>query len=158
MSRSESSAVSKGANSTLQKRRGRKGRRPHEWYAEVTQLKLKAKRWAQVTHAEVVDWWCWLYRRRFGMDDPAFSTHNGMEVARQVENLVQSQRRALFDGDTEALMKYLRTAQRWWKEKRARGEDHPRGLPRLRTLLESDYYYGLWRSGDMAREVGRPSK
>lgn len=159
LSRSPSSTSNvKSANSTLQKRRGRRGRRPREWYAEVSREKILAKRWAQVTHPEVVDWWCWLYAKRFGMDDPAFSTHNGIEIAKQVERLVQSQRRALFDGDTESLMLYLATAVRWWREKRERGDDRPRGLPRLRTLLESDYYYGLWCSGDMAREIGRPAE
>lgn len=126
------------------------GALPSAHYGAHQQQKLKEGRWEAVTPDDVVAWWAARYRFTFGCEDAALQAMGAM---REHAAAVRNAQRRFHGGSQKALLQYLTSVLRWWRLRRDRQDQRASGFPRLRYILQSDWVLGMYRSGDIAREL-----
>lgn len=126
------------------------GRAPSAHYGEALQAKLKEGRFEAVTPNDVVAWWASRFRATFQSEDASLQAARAFP---EHEGAVRQALRRFHDGEQRALLRYLTAVLRWWRGRRDRQDVRTKGFPRLRHVLSSDWLIGLWRSGDMGREL-----
>lgn len=144
--------VQKIQSRSIEKKRTRAGgSKPSERYEKGdAREKFRRKDWESVTVRDLIDWWCWRYRRAFGDEDDAFLRRGALQ---EHDKLIKKYRRQLFGGVTERMWSFMSTTVTWWRSRLRRGESWPTGYPSLRTLLESDAFLKRWRSKAMEKEL-----
>ena len=125
---------------------------PSSRYGELQQAKLQSGRFDAVTPADVVAWWASQYLQKFEAEDPALQAPRAVA---EHANHVRAALRRYFNGDQRELLRYLTLCLRWWRLRRDREDRRASGFLRLRHALSSDWLLSMFRSGDMAREVGQ---